>query len=622
LPFRSSRVGRPAVVALIKLLIFCSFFLMSQPARAATTVRPEAFTKVRKVHRTAAPWTVKKRWVQVGKLVACDSAVFLIVGFGFVPLLRRAIAVPDCMVPILSSAIFGLFSFATFFVFLRSGPLGFKLVEYLYAACGVAFIGSLIVCRHRLGAALGGRDSLCVLILIGIATTVCLAVFYVPQTPADFSVIARIRGTPWGLPGDNTINEIIARYMAADLNPRHRLGEWLTSDRPPMQTGVQLICLPLAALLQYDRFEYFFPLAGVLFQTVWICGAWGLLRTAGCDRKRSMLVCLTLIPSGFIFVNMVFIWPKLCSAGFALAVLALLLSAKRKTISTGLFAGVCAALAMLCHGGSIFFLAPVACLALLPKRWPGIAAVMTALVVALLLYAPWIGYQKYFEPPGDRLIKMHLAGIEGIDPRKSSVVIREAYATAGWRRVIENKFSNFRMLFLSPSLPVSFKFDHASINNKRADIFFHSFRALGLLNLGWFAIPLVVRQKKWRQTWLPAIAICIGSLIFWCLIMFGPHTTSIHQGAYATQLLLMMICVVTMAFVSRWMLGVVAVANACLFFANYVPVTNAGALDSHGQVDYLAVLLLIIAIAVSLFLAFGGKFAAFLFDDVRMTSDR
>jgi hypothetical protein len=383
---------------------------------------------------------------------------------------------------------------------------------------------------------------------------------------------------------------------------------------------VQLLCIPAATLLKLDMSPYLYPLAGVLFQSGWICGSWALLRAAGCDRRLAMQICLALIPSGFLFVNTVFIWPKLSAAGFSLGAFALLVPAGRKTVGIGALAGVCAALAMLSHGGAVFFLVPAIGLVALPPRWPGLKPALTAAIVVGLLYSPWIWYQKSFEPPGDRLVKMHLAGIDGIDPRKPSVVIKEAYQQAGWQRVIDNKLSNFQMLIAAPSLPVLFKFDRSSIESKRTDVFFHTFRSLELLNLGWLAMPILLLQKKWRRHWLIATGLCFASLIFWCLIMFGPKTTVIHQGPYATQILLMVICAVSLAFLNRKLFAVIAVANAILFLADFVPVTDPTLLDSRGALDYVAIALLVLASMLGLFLAFGGRRTAVLFDDPIATS--
>ena len=44
-------------------------------------------------------------------------------------------------------------------------------------------------------------------------------------------------------------------------------------------------------------------------------------------------------------------------------------------------------------------------------RWGRLAGGLLALV----LYAPWLAYQRLYDPPGDRLLKWHLAGVTEVE---------------------------------------------------------------------------------------------------------------------------------------------------------------------------------------------------------------
>ena len=46
-------------------------------------------------------------------------------------------------------------------------------------------------------------------------------------------------------------------------------------------------------------------------------------------------------------------------------------------------------------------------------------------------YLPWLLYQKYYEPPGNRLLKMHLAGAPGVDSRGFIQALLVAYHQNG-----------------------------------------------------------------------------------------------------------------------------------------------------------------------------------------------
>jgi hypothetical protein len=572
--------------------------------------------------KTSIQWTVPKLWINLGAVALSECAVMLLLGYSLVPLVRRYAVLPDYLAPLLSLAGFGLVALITFFAYLINLKAGEYFVEAAYVLSIAGLLFSLAVHRQRFVAVLGGRDSLCVAILIAIAFILYVALMYLPQTPDNFSELATRRGTSWVLPADNVLNQLVGERMAAGLDPRHSVGDWHTSDRPPLQTGVQLTCIPLAKLLHLETSDFLYPIAGALFQCGWICGAWALMRSAGCSRRLSMQLSLALIPSGFVYVNTIFVWAKLSAAGYSLGMLALLLPKVRQTTATIIFAAVCAVLAMLSHGGAFMFLLPMLLLIVIPPRWPGFKSLAIAGVLAILLYSPWVWYQKFYDPPGDRLVKMHLAGTDGLDPRSPVVVIREAYEHAGRDRIIDNKKQSFLNLIAFKEDWRSFlSFDAASIDLKRADIFFYTFPSLGVLNLGWPLILIAIWKKPWRQNWIIPTVAAAAAICAWCLIMFGGPlnnlygTTVIHQGPYALQLLLMIVCIATIATVHRRIFAIVALLNAGLFFANYASVPDPVGIHAMGYGDCLAAAMVAGVTAAGLFLGFGSRYFTRFLDD-------
>ena len=49
--------------------------------------------------------------------------------------------------------------------------------------------------------------------------------------------------------------------------------------------------------------------------------------------------------------------------------------------------------------------------------------------------APWSAYQKYGDPPGNRLTKWTLAGVVEVDDRGTAEAIFDSYGEAGWRHL-------------------------------------------------------------------------------------------------------------------------------------------------------------------------------------------
>ena len=123
-------------------------------------------------------------------------------------------------------------------------------------------------------------------------------------------------------------------------------------------------------------------------------------------------------------------------------------------------------------------------------RWRTIAWGTAA---AALLYLPWAWYQKRYDPPGDLLLKAHIAGI--VDQTRSfGQLLRSAYGRLSFGEWVYNKLENIRVLFVPDDFALLFvgnprqRFDLFTAGN-----FYATFQALGLLNFG-----LLLRWKNWR----------------------------------------------------------------------------------------------------------------------------
>ncbi len=132
--------------------------------------------------------------------------------------------------------------------------------------------------------------------------------------------VANLRFFDSARPGDNLIPLFFAEkiYAHQPVSPIC-CGDWLSSDRPPLQAGIFLLQRPLRLLgsvgLQYQ-------LVGTVLQCLWICGVWTLLRALEAPAQRIRQVLGFLIFSGFLFYNSVYVWPKLLAATLVLFVLA------------------------------------------------------------------------------------------------------------------------------------------------------------------------------------------------------------------------------------------------------------------------------------------------------------
>jgi hypothetical protein len=135
-------------------------------------------------------------------------------------------------------------------------------------------------------------------------------------------------------------------------------------------------------------------------------------------------------------------------------------------------------------------------------------------VTALLLLLPWALYQAFYDPPGNRLIKMHLAGVERADDERSSLqAIRDAYRDTPWDTLARNKRSNFRVTYGYATLRSWVALDRPAL---REGQFYAIFQTLGVLNLGFpIAAVLVARRwlgVPWRADLAPHLTLIVFSL--------------------------------------------------------------------------------------------------------------
>jgi hypothetical protein len=167
--------------------------------------------------------------------------------------------------------------------------------------------------------------------------------------------------------------------------------------------------------------------------------------------------------------------------------------------------------------------------------------------------APWGLYQKYYDPPGTRLLRYHLAG-KSETWRDDHPIWRnliDAYGQLNAGQILKNKLANLRVLFVMAPRPPDDQYPWPRGENlppypvdptsyRRCE-FLTLFWTLGLLNLGWVAALVSTRCQSLRlgrelEVTLPALG--LSSVAVWVLLMFGPGTTVIHHGSYATFLVL------------------------------------------------------------------------------------
>jgi hypothetical protein len=390
------------------------------------------------------------------------------------------------------------------------------------------------------------------------------------------------------LPSDNDIPRYFAEWFATHGHqpvPEYP-GGWLFSDRPPLQVGYVLAQRGFFNTAQGLHYQ----IICVLEQCLWIPAMWALLVAVPLRAMTRAVVMLAAMVSDIAIVHGFFVWPKLIAAAFLLAALAVILSPEwrqdRRDYRVAVLIGALLALSMLSHGSSIFGVIPLVIFAAFRgiPNWRWLAAAFAAL---LLFYVPWSAYQKYEDPPGNRLLKWQLGGVTEVNSEGTVEAIENAYSERGFDGTVDLKEENFEEMVGWPRTRT--EFEEAThwigegkpgyaMQKVRWDRFFSLLPFLGILLIGPIAMIVAWLAKKKRDPdeWRFAL-LCFGffliACVSWGLLLFGTpdSRTTIHVGSLAVPLLGLVGCIVGLRSIfPRFAIGL-ALANVAFVLFLYAP---------------------------------------------------
>jgi hypothetical protein len=390
------------------------------------------------------------------------------------------------------------------------------------------------------------------------------------------------------LPSDNDIPRYFSEWLSTHGHQTPPLypGEWLLSDRPPLQIGY---VLAQRGFLNTPEGLHYQVLC-VIENALWIPALWAVLIAVPLRRMTRGLAMLVAMISDIALVHGFFVWPKLIAAAFLLAALAVVLSPewardRRDLRVAGLIGGLLA-LSLLSHGSSLFGVIPLVILAAfrgVPSwRWIGVA-----IAALLIFYVPWTAYQHWADPPGNRLLKYQLGGLPEINSEGTVEAIANAYAKEGVVGTIDLKFENLKAIVGWPTTKNVYEAavtaveegkPGIAVTQVRWDRFYCLGPFLGILLLGPIGMLIAWLTKKRREPdeWrfaLLCLAFVVVACVSWGLLLFGNEVsrTTIHVGSLAVPLLGAVGCVVGLRSVYPRAGTVLALVNVLFVFLLYAP---------------------------------------------------
>jgi hypothetical protein len=438
----------------------------------------------------------------------------------------------------------GLTGYAAFWIYFSSRFLGilFSGAGWLACCAWIVYVSRTANRRAKLQPL---RQLIAPTALVILAGIFIMSLGLLHGGEADPLFRAAGRFGPPVLAADNEIPKVFADGIYAGKIPRPLIADWLSSDRPPLQTGNTLWTYPWTS---GDRKLPYLALS-VILQCSFLAALWTFLISFNIGPKPLALAMTACFFSGFTLLNEFYTWPKLYPVAFLLIVAAYLLTDRyaqvRNLTLIGVLIGAAATFAMLCHGSSVFALLGIASVMLSMRRYPGRRFLIAMAITAVLLYSPWMLYQKLYDPPGDRLLKWYLAGT--MEPRPDITFPRllfSNYSNLKPGELIQLKVSNFKTLtgeipeYLKQIRVFSATLGADAASSLRRIMFLHWFPGIGLAILGPLALLLSRRPHGPEFQAAARIWLLTGlTLALWSLILFGPTATYPHQGAYLTEIL-------------------------------------------------------------------------------------
>lgn len=403
-------------------------------------------------------------------------------------------------------------------------------------------------------------------------------------------------------PGDNVLPLFFGDKLLANEDAVTSPGDWKLADRPPLEIGATIGILDIIPSDSTKLAAY--QIFGSFLQLGWIAAIWALLKSTKTSRNTEKLVWFGTIFSGFFFYNSIYLWPKLLSAAFVLAAIGLVVNAKKKPVtqpSTMVFVGAFAALGLLSHGGVLFTLIPFALLLLLPRHNPGVRYLCLAAAVFSIMYAPWALYHAH-TTTSDRLVKYQLAGEPELNNTSTTTAIRKAYSSLTLGDWADGRVKNIEAYFVKdssvPIYHVKHPAGHSTVfSTWREHEFLVTFLAFGFFNIAWAALLF----PKIRHTFssdeaslLKDFGLIAGvSLLLNALLIFVPGSTVIHQGSYATMILLFIIVLLILGKLPKKLQTIVLTLQISLFFASWV----MSVYTENAQSRFVAGLISLVALA-------------------------
>ncbi len=387
----------------------------------------------------------------------------------------------------------------------------------------------------------------------------------------DLNNLQQVSAMRWrSLPIDNWIPKIFADQIQMHNIQRPMFSDWFSSDRPPLQTGIFI----LFSIFSKNDLAYLVFSIGLQLMVIALVFLF-IIRFLNLHKIGVIAFFILIFFNGFSFSNSLFVWPKMLSAlyqGISFYYVYLILINQKYETKYYILFGISSSLAFLSHGGSIFYLLALAFgLLFTLKNKQNVYSLLIGLLSSLIVYTPWIIYQKFIDPTNNRLIKWHLANDKSVTEDSFIDVIINKYQSLSLEDWIEIKVNQLEMNFTNIYSVISSLFEQSNYASIRTTsflymeysfVFFSSFMLLAI-----FLIKNKLKNIETKKFIFLLMGIYIGYLIIWVLILMSP--TVIHHSSYFGWFSGFLSIIVIVYYFNKLLFYILFALNTIFFFALY-----------------------------------------------------
>ncbi len=426
-----------------------------------------------------------------------------------------------------------LIAHAVFFVYLWSNYWGFLLS---IGILGYAFFTATVHTNALIkDLKLVRPGSVIVLIAAFLLTSFSNHLIWNPENSIQ---VAQERYVLETLPLDNYLPYHTMDKLLHGDSLKPYILEWKVTDRTQLQAALNLLLSPLYfnQIEAYQGFSTFLQIA-CLIGVFSFCNAVGLSQ-----RQQYFIAGLILLSTAFLY-NAAFVWPRLFPVLFLFWMVQLLFF-KKSAASLGhwLIIGFCSAICLLLHPGNIIALVGIFVVYLFTTRIELRNPIIAATIVVIFTLLPWFVFQKSYDPPGNALAKINIAGYLTMDDVSLSEAFQSSLSTTSLRQWLTGRWDNFKSLTGDYTLAYSRFWDQLGAGSYLLRGCMHTFLcvSMGVVLLAFALIPLLLKtgSSTEKSTFIKLLTTCLIGLLIWILIMFVPGSAAIFRGTYYFPLML------------------------------------------------------------------------------------